>query len=77
MFSCVCRYHEYQRMWIACSGQRPSSMVAARAAVGKNFGVKGKGHKIQGIDPYAVVVKKDGIHSAIAHINSENVQCCL
>ena len=26
---------------------------------GKNFGVKGKGHKIH--YPYAVVVKKDGI----------------
>ena len=41
---------EYQRVWMARLGWRQW---------GKNFGVKGKGHKIQ-MDLYAVVVK-DGI----------------
>ena len=56
--SCACGYHEYQRVWMERSGWQQW---------GKNFSVKGKGHKIQWIPSYAVVVKKDGITVGKAH----------
>ena len=54
--SCVCGYHEYQRVWMARSGWRPNLMVE----VGEELRCERERPR-NPMDPYAVVVKKDGI----------------
>ena len=56
MLSCACGYHEYQRVWMARLGWRPSSM----AEVGEELWCE-RERPQNPLDPYAVVVKKDGI----------------
>ena len=52
MLSCVCGYHEYQRVWMVRSGWRP--------AVGEELRCE-RERPQNPADPYAVVVKEDGI----------------
>ena len=58
--TCVRGYHEYQRVWIGHSGWRPSSMVAAWVAVREELWCE-RERPQNPTDPYAVVVKKNGI----------------
>ena len=56
MLSCVCGYHEYQRVLMARLGWRPSSV----AAVGEELWCERE--RLQNpTDPCAVVVKKNSI----------------